>query len=94
MGWPHRTQARATHLPGAAATSEQQETLSLRWGHPGRNPALCPLERGPFIPAAAVGQGDWGGIDMAALGSVFQPAAQAFQELQNGVRFLKFLVPF
>lgn len=56
-------------------------------GTPRENPALCPLEHVSFIPAAKGGQGDLGDTDTAALGSVFQPAARAFQELQNGLCF-------
>lgn len=40
-----------------------------------------------LMPAAEGGQGGLGDTDTAALGSVFQPAARAFQELQNGLRF-------
>lgn len=61
-------------------------------GVPKENPALFPLECGSFIPAATGGRGDRGDVDTTALGSVFQPSARAFQELQNRVRFfLKFL---
>lgn len=74
--------------PSTAAKSRwRKETLSLRWEHPGKTLHFAPLEHVSFIPAAKGGQGDLGDTDTAALGSVFQPAARAFQELQNGLRF-------
>lgn len=74
--------------PSTAAESRwRKETLSLRWEHPGKTLHFAPLEHVSFIPAVEGGQGDLGDTDTAALGSVFQPAARAFQELQNGLRF-------
>lgn len=74
--------------PSTAAKSRwRKETLSLGWEHPGKTLHFAPLEHFSFIPAAKGGQGDLGDTDTAALGSVFQPAARAFQELQNGFRF-------